>query len=100
MTMGSVAAFKLFVAIVLYLFLPLTASAYYFSRRQRRVIEVDRMLAILNIDPAYAKAYTPDGLSAYLLGGRLRRRSSPGIGLALLLLQPRNRPGQTASFRR
>ena len=68
MTMGSVAAFKLFVAIVLYLFLPLTAAAYFFSRRQRRVIEVNRMLEILNIDPAYAKAYAPDGLPAYLLG--------------------------------
>ena len=57
MTIGSVAAFKLFVAAVLYLFLPLTALTYYFSRRQRRVIEVDRMLAILNVDPSYAKAY-------------------------------------------
>jgi hypothetical protein len=63
---GSVAAFKLFVAIVLYLFLPLTALTYYFSRRQRRVIEVDRMMAILNVDPAYAKAYLPDTLSTYV----------------------------------
>ena len=83
MTMGSVAAFKLFVAIVLYLFLPLTAAAYFFSRRQRRVIEVDRMLAILNIDPAYAKAYAPDGLAAYLLGVAYASIIAC-IGLALL----------------
>jgi len=83
MTMGSVAAFKLFVAIVLYLFLPLTAAAYFFSRRQRRVIEVNRMLAILNIDPAYAKAYAPDGLPAYLLGVAYASIIAC-IGLALL----------------
>ena len=47
MTIGSVAAFKLFVAVVLYLFLPLSALTYYLSTRQRRVIEVDRVLAIL-----------------------------------------------------
>jgi hypothetical protein len=67
MTIGSVAAFKLFVAIALYLFLPLTAFAYFFSRRQRRVIEVNRMLAILNVDPTYARAYAPDSLASYLL---------------------------------
>lgn len=66
MIIGSVAAFKLFVAIVLYLFLPLTALTYYFSRRQRRVIEVDRMLAILNVEPSYAKAYLPDALPTYV----------------------------------
>jgi hypothetical protein len=83
MTMGSVAAFKLFVAIVLYLFLPLTALAYYFSRRHRRVIEVNRMLAILNVDPAYAKAYEPDGLAAYLIGVAYASIIAC-IGLALL----------------
>jgi hypothetical protein len=66
MIIGSVAAFKLFVAIVFYLFLPLTALTYYFSRRQRRVIEVDRMLAILNVEPSYAKAYVPDTFSTYM----------------------------------
>jgi hypothetical protein len=65
--MGSVAAFKLFVAVVLYLFLPLTALAYFFSRRQRRIIEVNRMLTILNVDPTYAKAYEPDSLSSYMV---------------------------------
>ena len=66
MTIGSVTAFKLFVAVVFYLFLPLTALTYYFSRRQRRVIEVDRMLAILNVEPSYAKAYLPDTLLTYV----------------------------------
>ena len=66
MVIGSVAAFKLFVAFMFYLFLPLTALTYYFSRRQRRVIEVDRILAILNVEPSYAKAYLPDTLPTYL----------------------------------
>jgi hypothetical protein len=66
MTIGSVAAFKLFVAVVLYLFLPLSALTYYLSTRQRRVIEVDRVLVILSVDPSYAKAYLPDTLRAYV----------------------------------
>jgi len=83
MTIGSVAAFKLFVAVVFYLFLPLTALTYYFSRRQRRVIEVDRMLAILNVDPQYAKAYLPDTLATYLWAVSYASVISC-IGLALL----------------
>jgi len=83
MTIGSVAAFKLFVAVVLYLFLPLTALTYYFSRRQRRVIEVNRMLSLLNIEPGYAKAYAPDTLSTYLFAVAYASIVSC-IGLALL----------------
>jgi hypothetical protein len=83
MTIGSVAAFKLFVAVVLYIFLPLTALTYYFSRRQRRVIEIDRMLTILNIEPGYAKAYAPDTLSTYLVAVAYASIISC-IGLALL----------------
>jgi hypothetical protein len=83
MTIGSVAAFKLFVAVVLYIFLPLTALTYYFSRRQRRVIEVDRMLTILNVEPAYAKAYGPDTLSSYMFAVAYASIISC-IGLALL----------------
>jgi hypothetical protein len=83
MTIGSVAAFKLFVAVVLYIFLPLTALTYYFSRRQRRVIEVDRMLSILNIEPGYARAYGPDTLSTYLFAVAYASIVSC-IGLALL----------------
>jgi hypothetical protein len=66
MTIGLVAAFKLFVAIVLYLFLPLSALTYYVSTRQRRIIEVERVLAILSIEPSYAKAYHPDRLLTYV----------------------------------
>jgi len=83
MTIGTVTAFKLFVAVVFYLFLPLTALTYYFSRRQRRVIEVDRMLAILNIEPSYAKAYLPDTLLTYVWAVGYASVVSC-IGLALL----------------
>jgi hypothetical protein len=83
MIIGSVVAFKLFVAIVFYLFLPLTALTYYFSRRQRRVIEVDRMLRILNVEPSYAKAYLPDTLSTYMWAVAYASVISC-IGLALL----------------
>jgi hypothetical protein len=83
MNIESVAAFKLFVAIVFYLFLPLTALTYYFSRRQRRVIEVDRMLAILNVEPSYAKAYLPDAFSSYVWAVSYASIISC-VGLALL----------------
>jgi hypothetical protein len=66
MTIWSVAAFKLFVAIVLYLFLPLSALTYYVSTRQRRIIEVERVLAILSVEPSYAKAYLPDQVPTYV----------------------------------
>ncbi len=49
--------FKWVVAWVLYLFLPLTALTYYFSRRRRRVAEVERILSILKVDPACREAY-------------------------------------------
>jgi hypothetical protein len=58
--------FKLIAAGVLYVFLPLTALTYHFSRRQRRVLEVARMLSILKIDPDYARAYQGDTLLTYL----------------------------------
>jgi hypothetical protein len=57
---------KLAAAIVLYAFVPLTALTYYFSRRQLRAIEVERILSILKVDVDYAKAYTPDRLYSYL----------------------------------
>jgi hypothetical protein len=66
MTIGSVPALKLFVAIVLYLFLPLTVWTFYVSTRRRRIIEVERVLAILSVEPSYAKAYLPDRLPTYL----------------------------------
>jgi hypothetical protein len=66
MIIGSVAAFKLFVAVVLYLFLPSTALTYHLSTRQRRAIEVDRVLAILTVKHSYAKAYLPETLPTYV----------------------------------
>jgi len=44
---GFIIVFKLIGVIVLYLFLPLTALTYYFSRRPRRVAELERILSIL-----------------------------------------------------
>ena len=95
-------AFKLFAASVLYIFVPLTAFTYHFSRRHRREIEVARMLSLLKVDPEYAKAYVAETLSAYvwavavrlahrrLRAGaavlqrrhRARRRGVPGFWLA------------------
>ena len=59
-------AFKLLAVGVLYVFLPLTAFTYHFSRRHRREIEVARMLALLNVDREYGKAYAAETLFAYL----------------------------------
>ncbi len=56
---------KLIVAAVLYLFIPISALTYHFTRRQMRVLEVDRMLAILKVDPGYAKAFGPDTFHSY-----------------------------------
>jgi len=53
----SVAVFKLIGVSVLCPFLPLTALTYYFFRRHRRTIEVQRIFAILEIDPALLKVY-------------------------------------------
>lgn len=58
--------FKLIGAFVLYLFLPLTALTYYFSRRPRREAEVNRILSILTIDYTYSHAYETEKLSYYL----------------------------------
>ena len=43
--MPPLIGFKLFVLVGLYLFVPLSAVTYYFSRRKRRVIEIDRILS-------------------------------------------------------
>jgi len=68
MKMDPIILFKLTAAMVLYLFLPLTALTYYFSRRQRRVSEIKRALTILKIDPAYSKVYAAENFSYYLFG--------------------------------
>jgi len=65
MPLAPLVQFKLFVVAVLYIFVPLTALTYYFSRRKRRIIEVERVLTLLNIDPTYRKAHDPDMLSSY-----------------------------------
>ena len=61
----SLTPFKLIVFIVLYSFVPLTALMYYISRRKRRVIEVERVLTLLEVDPQYRKAYEPDKPGTY-----------------------------------
>lgn len=76
---------KLIGLIVLYLFLPLTALTYYFSRRQRRVVEVDRILSILEIDPAYRKVYEAETLGYYLWAVAYTSVVSC-VGLTLLFL--------------
>jgi hypothetical protein len=66
MNFDSLTVFKLIVVFVLYLFLPLTALTYYFSRRQRRVAEVERIFAMLKVDLHYRKVYETEGLAQYL----------------------------------
>jgi hypothetical protein len=75
--------FKLYVAGVLYAFVPLSAFTYHFFRRNRRAIEVNRMLSLLNVQPEYAKAYEAETLSAYLWAVAYASIVA-GIGLALL----------------
>ena len=43
MPVAPLVQFKLFVMAVLYISVPLTALTYYFSRRRRRIIEVERV---------------------------------------------------------
>jgi hypothetical protein len=84
MPLAPVVQFKLFVGAVLYIFVPLTAVTYYFSRRKRRIIEVERVLNLLKVDPAYRQAYEPDTLSSY--GWAVAYLSAvSAIGLTMLL---------------
>jgi len=84
MPLAPFVQFKLFVMGVLYISVPLTALTYYFSRRKRRIIEVERVLSLLNVDPAYRQAYEPDRLSSY--GWAVAYLSAVSlIGLTLLL---------------
>ena len=66
MNFDSMALFKLIVVFVLYLFLPLTALTYYFSRRNRRVAEVERIFSILKVDVDYRRVYETERLDQYL----------------------------------
>ena len=66
MDFNAITLFKFVGAVVLYLFLPLTTLTYYFSRRGRRVAEVERICSILKIAPNYQKVYDTEQLSYYL----------------------------------
>jgi hypothetical protein len=57
---------KFTAVMVLYLFLPLTALTYYFSRRRRRIIEVERILTLLRADPTYRQVHEAETLRYYL----------------------------------
>lgn len=59
-------ALKLTAVMALYLFLPLTALTYYFSRRRRRIIEVERILTLLRADPSYRQVHKAETLRYYL----------------------------------
>lgn len=64
--LDPIIAFKAVAAVVLYLFLPLTALTYYVSRRSRRGVEVERILDRLRVDTEYRKAYDTERLGDYL----------------------------------
>jgi len=76
---------KLVAVLVLYSFLPLTFITYLLTRRRRRVIEVNRILSLLNIDPAYRKAYEVEK-PGYYFGAFTYVSVVTCAGLALLLL--------------
>lgn len=87
MNFDSMMLFKLILVLVLYLFLPLTALTYYFSRRNRRVAEVERVFSLLKVDVDYRKVYETEKLGQYLWA--LSYASVVAIaGLALLFLGP------------
>ncbi len=48
---------KLIAVLVLYLFLPLNAISYYFFRRSSRMVEIERILEVLLLDPRYELGY-------------------------------------------
>jgi hypothetical protein len=53
----SITFLKLTIITALYLFLPLTAITYYFSRRHRRELEIERVFRVLNIGTAKKPPY-------------------------------------------
>jgi hypothetical protein len=71
---------------VLYLFLPLTALTYYLFRRQRRLAEVRRIFAILNIDADYRRAYDDHRAGCYFLVAVAYTSLVSCLGLSLLFL--------------
>lgn len=87
MNFDSMSVFKLILVFVLYFFLPLTTLTYYFSRRNRRLAEVDRIFSILQINPDYRKVYETERLGQYLWALAYASVVSC-VGLAVLFLGP------------
>ncbi len=58
-------AMKLTAIAVLYLFLPFATFTYYFSRRRRRMIEIDRVLTLLRAEQSYRDVHAAETFSYY-----------------------------------
>ena len=89
--LSSAAGFKLLVAAVLYIFLPLTALTYYFSRRQRRVIEVTRVTANVLVRAVAAVRTSPELIRLREVGqlaGTFWARTEPPATTAAPQKQP------------
>jgi hypothetical protein len=86
--MSAMSVAKLIAVMVLYLFVPLTALTYYIFRRRRRTYEVERILAILHITPAYRRAYEDEKAGRYYLGAVVYASVVASLGLMLLFLGP------------
>jgi hypothetical protein len=86
--MNSISASKMIVLMVLDLLLPLTALTYYVFRRRRRTYEVERIFAILHIDPAYQRAYADENAGYYYLWAVAYASVVASLGLMLLFLGP------------
>jgi hypothetical protein len=79
---------KLLGVSVLYLFLPLTAVTYYLFRRDRRMIEIRRILDVLKIKEKYQNAYEVESGGRYFVVAVVYASVVSFIGLALLFLGP------------
>jgi hypothetical protein len=86
--MHALSAAKVIVLLVLALFLPLTSLTYYVFRRRRRIYEVERIFAILHIDPAYQRAYEDENAGRYYLWAVGYTSVVASLGLMLLFLGP------------
>jgi hypothetical protein len=86
--MSAISASKLIVLMVLSLFLPLTAVTYYVFRRRRRTYEVERIFAMLHIDPAYRRAYEDENAGRDYLWAVVYASVVASLGLMLLFLGP------------
>lgn len=86
--MSAISASKVIVFMVLSLFLPLTAVTYYVFRRRRRTYEVERIFAILHIDPAYRRVYEDENAGRYYLWAVGYASVVASFGLMLLFLGP------------